>query len=51
MGDTALWIWAFIPAGCLCILGSMIAMTLKPVERAERTETQAEPAPATMKAA
>ena len=30
MGDHHWWMWAFVPAGILCIFGSILAMTLKP---------------------
>jgi len=36
MGDNALWIWAFIPAGILCVVGSILAMALTPPRQVER---------------
>lgn len=36
MGDAQAWLWAFVPAGGLCVLGAAIALTLTPLGAAHR---------------
>lgn len=43
MGDHHWWLWAFVPAGLLCIVGSVLAMTLKPPAHAREVGESAEP--------
>jgi len=45
MGDAQSWMWAFIPAGIACIVGSVIALTLAPAKQSQPvTNTSAQEA-------